>query len=196
MHSTTTTTLMWSLLLLVVLVSAREYVTTHRGAAAAAAGEKHRPAHRRPPPPLPASKSETKPHVDVAHVIDAAALIAMGECEYKRADAIECALRYIDADKDGRICKEEVQQTLDKVIGFWESVVTLWYSANYVMAHCDADEDGFISMEDFARSEEKCLHDCFPRRIFFENVCARLTLLPEPLPPVKCVPPPPKTEKK
>jgi hypothetical protein len=167
---------------------AREYVTKHQPvhhhvdkAAAAVAQHAHNAAV--------AGSGESHRLAQIAAA--ASAVLEVVECEYERAPAIDCALQHIDADKDGRICKEEIQQALDKVIYLWESLFTLYYSANYVLAHCDADQDGFISAEDFARSEAHCLHDCLPRRMFFEKVCNRLALLPQPLPPVTCVPPPP-----
>jgi len=107
-------------------------------------------------------------------------------CKYTRKQCAECAERYVDADGDGAICREEITQALDAVVGPFESLVELWYTPDYVMRQCDWDHDGFITMKDFEGSERDCLHTCTARTILFETVCDRLAALKHPLPRVAC----------
>jgi hypothetical protein len=116
----------------------------------------------------------------------AAGMVSGEKCKYTRQQAMECARHYVDTDKDGAICREEIQQAMDAVSQPIEQLVELWYTPAYVMRQCDYDNDGFITLEDFERTEKKCLHDCMPRTVLFEKFCNRLAKLPHPLPPVVC----------
>ena len=106
-----------------------------------------------------------------------AALLALidAKCAHKRSDAIACAHKYCDLNKDGFIAKDEVEKVRSHVLYWYEKLGAFFKgeSTDVVMERCDFDGDGLISRRDFDRSRATCLRDCDSINDFFKYICNR-----------------------
>lgn len=88
-------------------------------------------------------------------------------------------MRYVDRDGDGRVSHAEAAATRTRNLGIIEraiaSVAAVFtrYNDQVIFDDCDANRDGYIDADDFARSSATCLARCETVMQFFEYVCDR-----------------------
>lgn len=118
---------------------------------------------------------------------------SLKHCAYKREEAIECAQRFGDREHNadgtrgnGLICAAEIQQLEQQVLGWGSWLLDFLYPAERIIARCDYDGDGQISLRDFEMSSETCLHDCDKLTLFFSKVCKPAEEMDLDLPEVAC----------
>lgn len=106
-------------------------------------------------------------------------LASFETCPRQRADAVACARRYGDSDGDGMITAAEIDAVIARYLTIPERTL-VWLAQKLgledtrtVLAHCDADQDGRISQQDFEASADTCLKDCGRVMKFFKFVCER-----------------------
>lgn len=90
-----------------------------------------------------------------------------------REECMDCVLKYADIDGDALIGIEEIRAAKAKYLTWFERFMA-WgtgQSAELMLELCDADNDGYISHEDFVKSEKTCLAECFKRQLFFDKIC-------------------------
>ena len=98
-----------------------------------------------------------------------AAIAAMGfdvsdSCGFTREDALACFIKYVDTNKDGEISAVEFELAKQKFMP-WQMRKALNIAKRFnfdftikdVLAGCDANKDGHLTIKDFADSEDKCL---------------------------------------
>lgn len=84
-----------------------------------------------------------------------------------RPHIIRCAGKYLDTDQNMSLERGELEAAIDSLSWYSRGILKVIGSVNKIMAKCDADEDGAISIEkDMAATEETCLATCFKRRAF------------------------------
>lgn len=96
---------------------------------------------------------------------------ATNKCPYIREQATRCAMNYLDYDGDGKLSIMEIDLAHAKYL----STIEQWTIASTrdIMHGCDADNDAFISHEDFAATEATCFHTCASLTRFMDHICAR-----------------------
>ena len=107
------------------------------------------------------SARSTEPSEDVRH------------CAYKREEALRLARIYGDVDLDNRLCSAEISLYKANTLYFYERWLLALHPNNNIMDHCDIDQDGYITEEDFANSLDTCLHTCDDITTFFEYFLQR-----------------------
>lgn len=118
----------------------------------------------------------------------------LATCARDRNEAIDCILKYGDADHDKRIDSREIRILKDGVLYWYEN----WYDALHpndeIMKKCDRDGDGFVSEQDFDNSLDTCLCKCEGVLDLMARICDRAAAnnyKPPRLRPLKEQPPKP-----
>jgi Ca2+-binding EF-hand superfamily protein len=99
-------------------------------------------------------------------------------CKFSREDAITCFSTYVDANHDGKITVEEIDEARTKYSGWsiWavEKVAGWWVNTStaVMIQDCDYDHDGVFTPEDFRRSYEHCVPNQYSLCLV-EMVCTK-----------------------
>ena len=99
-------------------------------------------------------------------------------CDYQRADAAACALRYGDTNGDGLVSPAEIDAMKARYLsvvmraGAWIAAA-VGQSTAVMMRKCDFDGDGYLSRSDFDLSADTCLADCRRVTLLFKYVCSK-----------------------
>lgn len=84
-----------------------------------------------------------------------------------RQFVIKCAGIYLDKNQNGKLEREELQSAIDKLPWYSRGILSILGSVDKMMAKCDMDGDGAISMDyDMQNNAHQCLASCFKRRAF------------------------------
>ena len=84
-----------------------------------------------------------------------------------RPHIIRCAAAHLDVNKNNKLEREELQGTIDSLPFLARGVLKIIGSVDKIMAKCDADGDGAISIDhDMDATKETCLATCFKRKSF------------------------------
>jgi len=84
-----------------------------------------------------------------------------------REHVIQCAGEYLDTNGNGLLEREELETAIDKLPWLSRGVLKILGSIDKMMAKCDIDGDGAISIGyDMKHNGETCLATCFKRRAF------------------------------
>lgn len=100
-------------------------------------------------------------------------------CAHRREDAIECGLRFGDANGDGYITLDEIESVKQRYLSpavraaAWVLEKIGVETAEKMMRNCDFDRDGRISRSDFELSVDTCLATCKKVELIFSIVCDR-----------------------
>jgi hypothetical protein len=78
-----------------------------------------------------------------------------------------CAGRYLDANKNGKLERAELQAAIDSLPWYGRGILNILGSVDKMMQKCDVDKDDAISMGyDMIHNAETCLATCFKRMAF------------------------------
>ncbi|MBX9636374.1 MAG: hypothetical protein K2Q45_02345 [Nitrosomonas sp.] len=88
-------------------------------------------------------------------------------CGFTREDALACFIKYVDTNKDGEISADEFEHAKQTYMP-WQMRKALAIAKKFnfdftikdVLAGCDANKDGHLTIKDFVESE----HDCLPQK--------------------------------
>jgi len=84
-------------------------------------------------------------------------------CKHSRREVVLNAGVYFDDNDDNLISRDEIQKYWDLLLTrpekMYTSVAPWVETVDVIMAHCDKDGDGAISLEDF-QNKEHCLETC------------------------------------
>ena len=84
-----------------------------------------------------------------------------------RPHIIRCAAAHLDVNKNNKLEREELQGAIDSLPFLARGVLKIIGSVDKIMAKCDADGDGAISIDhDMDATKETCLATCFKRKSF------------------------------
>mmetsp|Transcript_17108 Transcript_17108/g.21325 ORF Transcript_17108/g.21325 Transcript_17108/m.21325 type:complete len:161 (-) Transcript_17108:108-590(-) len=84
-----------------------------------------------------------------------------------RPHIVRCAAAHLDVDKNGRLERSELEAAIDALPWLSRGVLKIIGSVDKIMAKCDADRDGAISIDyDMDATTETCLASCFKKRAF------------------------------
>jgi len=80
---------------------------------------------------------------------------------------IRCAGLHLDANKNGKLDRPELQGAIDSLPWFARGILQILGSVDKMMKKCDVDGDDAISMDyDMIHNKDQCLASCFKRRAF------------------------------
>jgi len=83
------------------------------------------------------------------------------KCGFTRENSLECAIRYGDENKDGKLTPKELQHTLDTLIPkYLNNPFFKWISGlkvEQVLKDCDYNKDGVITPRDWELSKKTCM---------------------------------------
>jgi hypothetical protein len=81
-------------------------------------------------------------------------------CKHSRFSAIEKTIEYIDKNGDDRVSKSEMWDAYNRDIPAWERAIGTWIAKDEnpdaVMAKCDVDHDGYMTMTDMMYWTRAC----------------------------------------
>ena len=84
-----------------------------------------------------------------------------------RKHVVKCAGEYLDTNGNGLLERSELQGAIDQLPWLSRGILSILGSVDKMMAKCDADGDGAISIGyDMEHNAETCLATCFKRRAF------------------------------
>ena len=84
-----------------------------------------------------------------------------------RPHIIRCAAAHLDVNENNKLEREELQGAIDSLPFLARGVLKIIGSVDKIMAKCDADGDGAISIDhDMDATKESCLATCFKRKSF------------------------------
>mmetsp|Transcript_3282 Transcript_3282/g.3658 ORF Transcript_3282/g.3658 Transcript_3282/m.3658 type:complete len:143 (-) Transcript_3282:286-714(-) len=84
-----------------------------------------------------------------------------------RPHIIRCAGKYLDTNQNRLLERIELENAIDGLSFFSRGILKVIGSVDKIMAKCDFDGDGAISIEkDMPATEETCLATCFKKRAF------------------------------
>ena len=105
------------------------------------------------------------------------------ECVVTREDVVEKVIKSVDVNGDGRVDVDEISQYRAKVVGLVQPALVAMSkvmpakaaalqafvgneTVAKIMDHCDADGDGYVTVQDAHASEHTCMRHCRDRIIF------------------------------
>ena len=92
------------------------------------------------------------------------------ECKYTRDQALKCFEHYIDNNNDNRISRREMQYAINHYLS--RSQQQMFISADDFLHDCDRNRDGYVTTDDFEKSQKKCLASCDTITQFIHYICA------------------------
>lgn len=85
-------------------------------------------------------------------------------CGFTREDALACFMKYVDTNHDGEISAKEFEHAKDAYMPErMREMLSLAKKFHFdftikdVLAGCDANKDGKLTIKDFVESEQSCL---------------------------------------
>ncbi|VEU42593.1 unnamed protein product [Pseudo-nitzschia multistriata] len=80
---------------------------------------------------------------------------------------IRCAGIHLDANKNGKLDRSELQGAIDQLPWYARGILQILGSVDKMMKKCDMDGDDAISMDyDMIHNADQCLASCFKRKAF------------------------------
>ena len=84
-----------------------------------------------------------------------------------RPHIVRCAQAYLDTNKNDMLEREELESAINSLAWYARGVLKIVGSVDAIMAKCDYDKDGAISIDyDMEKTKETCLASCFKKRAF------------------------------
>ena len=94
-------------------------------------------------------------------------------CPRDRNEAIDCILKYGDANHDRKINEREIRILKDGLLYWYEKWFDELHPNNEIMEKCDADDDDFVDEEDFDKTLKTCLWQCSGVMDLMIRICDR-----------------------
>lgn len=97
----------------------------------------------------------------------------LANCPRDRNEAIDCILKYGDANHDRLIDSREIRILKDGVLYWYENWYDQLHPNDEIMKKCDHDGDGLVSERDFDNSLDTCLCKCEGVIDLMSRICDR-----------------------
>lgn len=94
-------------------------------------------------------------------------------CPRDRNEAIDCILKYGDANHDRKINEQEIRILKDGLLYWYEKWFDELHPNNEIMEKCDADDDDAVDEEDFDKTLDTCLSQCSGVMDLMIRICDR-----------------------
>lgn len=92
-------------------------------------------------------------------------LLAVATACPARHTALKCFYKVVDTNSDGKVSHKELIVGIDTHLPWWKrTAFHMFGGVDKIFKDCDANEDGFLTIDDAEQRPDACMETCFKRQ--------------------------------